>query len=213
MKSLPIDYVNRMKAILGDEYPLYEKAVNDAPIKAIRVNTDKISLEDFEKINIFGSEKIPYVENGFYLDYEKIGNHPYHHAGIIYVQEPAAMAPAECLTINPDWKILDMCAAPGGKSTQLKNKLGEKGLLVSNEIIPSRCKILTGNIERLGLKNTVTTCMDSSRLAKTFHKSFDMIMVDAPCSGEGMLRKEQISIDEWSPNNVLKCAERHVQKL
>ena len=213
MKSLPIDYVNRMKTILGDEYPLYEKAVNDAPIKAIRVNTDKISLEDFEKINIFGSEKIPYVENGFYLDYEKVGNHPYHHAGMIYVQEPAAMAPAECVEIKRDWKILDMCAAPGGKSTQLKNKLGEKGLLVSNEIIPSRCKILTGNIERLGLKNTVTTCMDSSRLAKTFPKTFDMIMVDAPCSGEGMFRKEQIAIDEWSPNNVLKCAERQAEIL
>ena len=213
MKSLPQDYVNRMKALLGDEYPLYEKAVNDQPVKAIRVNTNKISLEDFEKINIFGNEKIPYVKNGFYLDYEKVGNHPYHHAGMIYVQEPAAMAPAECLEINPDWKILDMCAAPGGKSSQLKNRLGKNGILVSNEIIPSRCKILTGNIERLGLKNTVTTCMDSTRLAKAFPKTFDMIMVDAPCSGEGMFRKEQIAIDEWSYENVLKCAERQAEIL
>ncbi len=213
MKNLSQDYVNRMKSLLGDEYPLYEKAVNDTPIKAFRVNTDKISLEDFSKINIFGNEKIPYVENGFYLEYDKVGNHPYHHAGMIYVQEPAAMAPAECVEINPDWKILDMCAAPGGKSSQLKNKLGENGILVSNEIIPSRCKILTSNIERLGLKNTVTTCMDTARLAKTFPKTFDMIMVDAPCSGEGMFRKEQIAIDEWSPQNVLKCAERQAEIL
>ncbi len=213
MKKLPVDYVNRMKALLGDEYPLYEKALNNPPVRAIRVNTEKISLEAFQKINVFGSEKIPYVENGFYLEYEKVGNHPYHHAGMIYVQEPAAMAPAECLEINPDWKILDMCAAPGGKSSQLKNKLSEKGVLVSNEIVPARCKILTGNIERLGLKNTVTTCMDTERLASAFPKTFDMIMVDAPCSGEGMFRKEQIAVDEWSIDNVLKCAERQEKIL
>lgn len=118
------------------------------------------------------------------------------------------MAPAECIDIQPDWKILDMCAAPGGKSTQLKNKLGDKGVLVSNEIIPSRCKILTGNIERLGLKNTVTTCMDSARLARSFPHTFDLIMVDAPCSGEGMFRKEEIAVSEWSEENVKKCAVR-----
>ena len=184
MKKLPESYVNRMKAILGDEYPLYEKALCDEPVKAFRVNTDKISVEDFAKIDGFSGGKIPYTENGFYLNYDKIGNHPYHHAGMIYVQEPAAMAPAESIDIKPDWKILDMCAAPGGKSTQLKNKLQEKGILVSNEIIPSRCKILTGNIERLGLLNTVTTCMATATLADTFPDTFDMIMVDAPCSGE-----------------------------
>ena len=137
-----------MKSLLKDEYPLYEKAMNEPAQKGFRVNTEKISLEDFEKINPFGSEKIPYVENGFYLETEKAGNHPLHHAGVIYIQEPAAMAPAECVKIEPHFKVLDMCAAPGGKSTQLKNKLGKDGILVSNEIIPSRCKILTGNIER-----------------------------------------------------------------
>lgn len=213
MKDLPIEYKKRMKTLLGDEYESYEKALLEPPVRAFRVNTDKISLDEFEKINVFSSKKIPYVENGFYLNYDKIGNHPYHHAGMIYVQEPAAMAPAECIDINPDWKILDMCAAPGGKSTQLKNKLGENGLLVSNEIIPSRCKILTGNIERLGLNNVVTTCMDTGRLAKTFPKTFDMIMVDAPCSGEGMFRKEEIAIDEWSLDNVKKCAERQAEIL
>lgn len=213
MKQLPNEYTERMKTLLGEEYADYEKAMNDAPVKAFRVNTDKISLENFEKLNIFGKEKIPYVENGFYLDYDKVGNHPYHHAGMIYVQEPGAMAPAECIDIGPEWTVLDMCAAPGGKSTQLKNKLGKNGVLVSNEIIPSRCKILTGNIERLGLLNTVTTCMDSARLANTFPETFDLIMVDAPCSGEGMFRKEEIAISEWSPENVEKCALRQTEIL
>ena len=208
MKTLPLEFCERMKSLLGGQYDAFLAALNEQPVKAFRVNTDKITLEDFEKINIFSSGKIPYVQNGYYLDYEKIGNHPYHHAGLIYVQEPAAMAPAECLEINPDWHILDMCAAPGGKSTQLKNKLGKNGVLVSNEIIPSRCKILTGNIERLGLQNTVTTCMDTSRLAKVFPKTFDMVMVDAPCSGEGMFRKDEVAINEWSLDNVKMCSLR-----
>lgn len=202
-----------MKALLGDEYSLYEKAVNEPPVKAFRVNKSKISIDDFEKINPFGNEKIPYVDGGYYLNFEKVGNHPFHHAGMIYVQEPAAMAPAECIDIDPDFKILDMCAAPGGKSTQLKNKLGDKVLLVSNEIIPTRCKILTGNIERLGLKNCVITCMDTSRLADMFPDTFDIIMVDAPCSGEGMFRKEPVAIDEWSTENVKMCAERQTEIL
>ena len=135
MKELAREYSERMKKLLGNSFDDYMNALNESPVRSFRVNTNKISLEDFEKLNIFSNERIPYVENGFYLDYDKIGNHPYHHAGMIYVQEPAAMAPAECVEIEPDWKIVDMCAAPGGKSTQLKNKLGENGILVSNEII------------------------------------------------------------------------------
>lgn len=213
MKQLPQDFVNRMKGLLGSEYADFELSLNREPQKAFRVNKSKIDIEQFEKINPFGSEKIPYVDGGYYLNYDKVGNHPFHHAGLIYVQEPAAMAVVECVDIYPDAKVLDMCAAPGGKSTHLKNKIGDGGLLVSNEIIPSRCKILTGNIERLGLKNCVTTCMDTSRLADTFPHTFDVIMVDAPCSGEGMFRKEQIAIDEWSLENVQKCAERQTEIL
>ena len=213
MKQLPLEFENRMKSLLGSGYDDFVASLNQPPVKAFRVNKTKISIEDFEKINPFGQEKIPYVEGGYYLDCEKVGNHPFHHAGMIYVQEPAAMAPAECIDIEPDSKILDMCAAPGGKSTQLKNKLGENGLLVSNEIIPSRCKILTGNVERLGIKNCVTICTDTARLAALFPDAFDVIMVDAPCSGEGMFRKEPVAIDEWSPENVQKCAERQTEIL
>lgn len=213
MKKLPEEFINRMKLLLGNEYEQYEASVNDAPVRAFRVNTDKISTEEFEKLCDIPCEKIPYVENGYYFDYDKIGNHPFHHAGMIYVQEPGAMAPAECIDINPEWTVLDMCAAPGGKSTQIKNKLGKNGVLVSNEIIPSRCKILTGNIERLGLHNTITTCMDSARIAQLYPAAFDMIMVDAPCSGEGMFRKDDTAIAEWNTDNVKLCAQRQAEIL
>lgn len=213
MKQLPKEFAERMKYLLGNEFLDYEYSFNEPAVRAFRVNTDKISVENFEKINIFGQEKIPYVESGYYLEFDKIGNHPFHHAGMIYVQEPSAMAPVECLDIEPDSKILDMCASPGGKSTQLKNKLNDNGLLISNEIVFSRCKNLIGNIERLGLKNCITTCMDSSRLANFFPKMFDIVVVDSPCSGEGMFRKNQTAIDEWSKENVLKCAERSANIL
>ncbi len=199
--------------MLGDEYDDFLMSYDEKPVRAFRVNTDKISLEDFEELNIFPTEKIPYVENGFYFDCDGIGNHPYHHAGMFYIQEPAAMVPVESIDINHDWKVLDLCAAPGGKSSQIKNKLGENGVLVSNEIVPSRCKILTGNMERMGFKNVVTTCMHPQKLSKEFPETFDMIMVDAPCSGEGMFRKEEIAIDEWTPENVLMCAERQAEIL
>ncbi len=213
MIKLPEKYKERMKLLLGEDYEAYERSLSEPPVRAFRVNTDKISVEDFEKICPFPHEKIPYSDNGFYFTYDKIGNHPFHHAGMIYVQEPGAMASVECIDIDPDWAVLDMCAAPGGKSTQIKNKLGEKGILVSNEIIPSRCKILTGNIERLGLKNVITTCADTERLTRLFHKDFDLIMVDAPCSGEGMFRKEEIAVSEWSEENVRLCAERQLEIL
>ena len=208
MKNLPEEFVVRMKALLGSEYPLYEQAVNSKPVRAYRVNTNKISVEDFMKLGVLGGERIPYCETGFYLDEEKIGSHPFFHAGMIYVQEPAAMMPAECVDIDPGWNVLDMCASPGGKSSQIRNKLSENSVLVSNEIVPSRCRVLTGNIERMGFRNTVTTCADTDRLAALFPKRFDLVTVDAPCSGEGMFRKDDDAVNEWSAENVRKCAER-----
>ena len=198
-----------MKQLLSDEeFRLYESSYDENAVRAFRVNTEKISVEDFTQIDPFSSEPVPYVETGFYLTQDKVGNHPFHHAGMIYVQDPGAMATAECLDIDPDWWILDMCAAPGGKSSQLRNKLGEHGVLVSNEIVHARCRILTGNMERLGFRHSATTCLDPARIAQLFPETFDMIMVDAPCSGEGMFRKDDIAIREWSVENVLHCAQR-----
>ena len=209
MKELPAAFASRMKQLLGEEeFGLYEESFQQNAARAFRVNTEKISVKDFADIDPFSSEPIPYAETGFYLNYDKVGNHPFHHAGMIYVQDPGAMAPAECLDIQPDWWVLDMCAAPGGKSSQLRNKLGENGVLISNEIVPARCKILTGNMERLGFRNTATTCLDPARIARLFPETFDLVMVDAPCSGEGMFRKDDIAIQEWSPENVLHCAQR-----
>lgn len=209
MKELPLEFTTRMKAILGeDEFKQYLRSFDSPAVRAFRVNTEKISLTEFDSINPFPGDHIPYVETGYYLEQEKAGNHPFHHAGMIYIQDPGAMATAECLDVDPDWWVLDLCAAPGGKSSQLKNKLGPNGILVSNEIVPSRCKILTGNIERLGFRNTATTCMAPDRLAKIFPETFDLVMVDAPCSGEGMFRKDDTAIHEWSTANVLHCAQR-----
>lgn len=214
MINLPDKFSERMITLLGEEeYGKYLASFNDKAQRSLRVNTEKMMVSDFLRSEKFECEKVPYSESGFYFDSEKVGAHPYHHAGIIYVQEPAAMAPAECIDIEKDWFILDACAAPGGKSTQLKNKLGENGVLVSNEIIPSRCKTLTGNVERLGLRNVITTCADVKRLSELFPKCFDLVCVDAPCSGEGMFRKDENAVREWSEENVMKCAERQKEIL
>ncbi len=204
---LPDEFEKRMKTLLGGDYEAFIKTYSEPPVRAFRINTKKISEEDFEKINPFGGEKIPFADGAYYFSYDGIGNHPCHHAGMVYVQEPAAMSPVSCVDIQPDWKILDLCAAPGGKSGQLAAGL-DGGLLVSNEIIPSRCKILTGNMERLGFRNVITTCTDAGRLSELFGEEFDLVVVDAPCSGEGMFRKDGTAVKEWSPENVRHCAER-----
>lgn len=209
---LPIDFTNRMKTILGEEYEKFEASYSEVPVRSFRVNTNKISEENFEKINPFGGKKIPYAENGFYFSCDGIGNHPYHHAGMIYIQEPSAMAPVASVDIQSGWNILDLCASPGGKSTQAAAQ-NPDGVLVSNEIIPSRCKTLTGNIERMGFRNVITTCADAKKIASLYCEVFDLVIVDAPCSGEGMFRKDENAQNEWSVENVLHCAERQREIL
>jgi NOL1/NOP2/sun family putative RNA methylase len=213
MKQLPAAFASRMKRLLGNEFDAFMASFDQPAERAFRVNTDKIRLADFAAANTLDSQPIPYVPTGYYFRGEKIGHHPFHHAGMVYAQDPGAMATAECLDIDPDWWVLDLCAAPGGKTSQLKNKLGENGMLISNEIIPSRCKILTGNVERLGFTHMATTCLDPARVAALFPQTFDLIMVDAPCSGEGMFRKDDTAIAEWSEENVARCAARQKEIL
>jgi 16S rRNA C967 or C1407 C5-methylase (RsmB/RsmF family)/NOL1/NOP2/fmu family ribosome biogenesis protein len=201
-----------MKDLLGDDYDNFIASFDEAPVRSFRINTNKISEEDFLAVNPFGGEKINYADNAYYFNFDGIGNHPYHHAGMIYIQDPGAMSAVASVNIQPDWKVLDLCAAPGGKSTQAASKLTD-GLLVSNEIIPSRCKILTGNIERLGIRNAVTTCSDVKRLSTLMGEEFDLVITDAPCSGEGMFRKDETAISEWSTGNVKLCAERQAEIL
>ncbi len=209
---LPSGFTERMKSLLGNGYDSFIASYNEKPVRSFRINTTKISADNFEKINPFGGEKIRYSDNSYYFDFEKIGNHPYHHAGMIYIQEPAAMSAVASIDIQKDWNVLDMCAAPGGKSIQAAVQ-NTDGVIVSNEIIPSRCKILTGNIERMGFRNAVTTCTDAKRLSELFGSVFDLVIVDAPCSGEGMFRKDETAVNEWSTANVENCAIRQKEIL
>lgn len=202
---LPNEFKDRMKILLGESYERFIDSYSEPEVKSIRVNTEKIDVESFKKIAPFKIEKIPYTEDGFYVSETSLGNHPYHHAGLYYVQDPAAMMPANLIKLDADMIVLDLCAAPGGKSTQIASKLKD-GILVSNEINPNRAKVLFSNIERMGLKNTIILNNDSYSLAKKYPSTFDVIFIDAPCSGEGMFRKDSNAIKEWSLKKIDECA-------
>ena len=174
----------------------------------------KTTAAEFLKQAPFTLRKVPWAEEGYYYSStDTPGKHPYHDAGVYYIQEPSAMAPAEYLEAMPGEKILDLCAAPGGKSTQIAGKMNGEGLLLCNEIHPARAKILSENIERLGIVNAIVTNETPEHLAEHFVEYFDKILVDAPCSGEGMFRKNEIACMEWSMENVQNCAMRQDEIL
>lgn len=203
------DFYERMKIILKDDYESFLKSLNRERTKGIRINTLKIDIQSFKDISPFKLlEGVPWEMRGFYIDEDKPGKHPYHQAGLYYIQEPSAMAVVPVLRIKPDDKVLDLCAAPGGKSTQAACYLNSSGLLVCNEIESKRAKVLSENIERMGIKNAVVTNNSPKDLVKVFKSYFDKIIVDAPCSGEGMFKKEESAIEDWSIENVKGCAER-----
>lgn len=208
---LPEKFKARMMALLGDEYEKFERALIEVPSKrGIRVNPIKTSDEDIcEELKI-PEAKIPYVKGAYFLPdgYEGIGLTPSHHAGRIYVQDPGAMATAASVTVEPDFFVADLCAAPGGKSTQAASYLGEGGFILSNEYVPKRAKMLVGNFERMGIRCGMVTSLDTAKLRELFDSFFDLVIADAPCSGEGMFRKDVPAIEEWSEENVKLCAER-----
>ena len=209
---LPAEFEARMKALLGDEFADFERAFDAPAVRALRVNTQKMSVEQFLSVCPFPVTPVPFCPQGFYFDFDGIGHHPLHHSGAVYVQEPAAMAVLECCEIVPGMKILDLCASPGGKTSQAAAKTGGEGVLVSNEIVPDRCRVLLQNVERLGIRNAVVTNADTATLSESL-RDFDLVIVDAPCSGEGMMRKNQNAIDEWSTENVQMCAARQKEIL
>lgn len=216
---LPQKFTERMKKILGKEYEKYENSMSCEKSSALRLNG--VKSKNFEKFYEFeteiGLKKIPYVTDGFYFSCEKPGNHSYHHAGLIYIQEPSAMMPVACLEgllpENCDVKVLDSCASPGGKSSQVANIVSENSIIVSNEIVPSRCKTLVGNTERQGFRNFIVLNSDTKHLSQKFSNEFSVVICDAPCSGEGMFRKSEAAREEWSEENVLLCAERQKEIL
>ena len=210
--KLPEKFLERMKQDLETEYDAFLKSYEEDPRIALRVNTLKLSSNDFQKTVDFCGKNVSWCENGFYYDGKK-GNHPSSIAGLFYSQEPSAMIAAETIDIKVGDKVLDLCAAPGGKTTQLAAKLSGTGLLVSNEVVPQRAKILCENIERMGIKNAVVTNMYPEKMENHFIEFFDKIVVDAPCSGEGMFRKDDVAIQEWSIEHTISCAQRQLSIL
>ncbi len=206
---LPAEFLDRMEKMLGHEYQAFLNSYDIEKYQALRWNGLRKNKEVFVEKNLFGLQPVLWEEDGFY--YEKgsrPGKHPYHEAGVYYIQEPSAMAPVHYLEPKSGEIILDLCAAPGGKSTQIAAKMKGRGILVTNEIHPQRAKILSENIERMGISNAIVLNETPQRLAERFVGVFDKILVDAPCSGEGMFRKNDDATNEWSVQNVALCAER-----
>lgn len=213
--NLPEAFAERMKNRLGEkEWSAFLAALKGEPYKGVRVNTLKLTPEEFIRLFPYSLEKVEWEPNGFYVSEKKLGGHPYHFAGLFYSQEPSAMCAAPLLGVKPGERVLDLCSAPGGKGTRLAADLHGQGLIVLNEPIPARAKILSQNAERMGIPNAVITSEYPETLAKRFPEYFDKIMVDAPCSGEGMFRKNaEEALSEWSEENVTLCAERQSEIL
>ena len=208
---LPEKFKERMKSILKDEYNDFERALTEEKAKkGLRVNTLKCSDTDFIKSSNLPLSPLSYVKHGYSFDEEisGIGNTPEHASGQFYVQDPGAMASAAVLEVEPGMLIADLCAAPGGKSTQIAASLMGEGVILSNEYVPKRAKILVGNFERMGIRNGIVTSLDTNEFTKLYENIFDIVVVDAPCSGEGMFRKDVPAIEEWSEENVKVCKER-----
>lgn len=217
--NLPIEFEKKMKAFLGDEWDDFLYSYDNNRFQALRFNTLKVQSQEermriLKTLKISSDKKVSWANEAYYFDENvRPGKHPYHEMGLYYIQEPSAMSAAALLAPKPGMRVLDLCAAPGGKSTQLATYLGDSGLLVSNEINTQRCRILSQNIERMGIKNAIVTNEDSFVLASHFPGFFNAIQVDAPCSGEGMFRKLPEAIEQWSMENVAICAERQKEIL
>jgi NOL1/NOP2/sun family putative RNA methylase len=213
--ELPPAFLSKMAALLGDEYNEFASSLGQQPLVGLRVNTLKISVEEFTQIYPYSLSPIPWCQCGFLVNEQKLekgsmlpGKHPYHTAGIYYLQEPSAMAAAEALSPIQGEKVLDLAAAPGGKATHLASLMKNTGVLVANEIHPRRVWDLAENLERCGITNAVVTNETPQRLADHFGEFFDRVMLDAPCSGEGMFRKGDIARKEWKPDLPTSCALR-----
>ena len=216
----PEEFLKRMEQMLGGEYEDFLSALKQEPYQALRLNSLKKDADGERAATVLTQNTfahltpVPWAENGYYYTPgDQPGRHPYHEAGLYYIQEPSAMAPVELLGVRPGEKVLDLCAAPGGKSTQIAAKLQGKGILLCNEIHPARAKILSENVERMGICSALVTNETPQRLAELFPAYFDRVLADAPCSGEGMFRKNRAACGEWSRENVELCAGRQDEIL
>ena len=207
---LPQDFLIRMEKQLGDDYPAFLASLERPRAVALRFNP----LKGQRPVLPFVGLPVDWEPEGFYYDPEaRPGLHPYHEAGVYYLQEASAMSAVALLDPQPGEKICDLCAAPGGKTTQIAGRLAGEGFLLCNEINPKRARILSRNIERMGVANALVTNEHPQRLADKFAGYFDRVLIDAPCSGEGMFRKEEAAVTDWSQETVEMCARRQAEIL
>ena len=198
MADLPQSFLDSMKEILGEDYEAFLTGFDGQRQYGLRVNTLKMNLEEFERIAPFHLKKVPWISNGYFYEAEDVpAKHPFYSAGLYYLQEPSAMTPASRLKVQPGERVLDLCAAPGGKATELGAALQGEGLLVANDINTARARALLRNLELFGISNSFVTNEPPHVLAERFPEFFHKIMVDAPCSGEGMFRKNPAVVDSW----------------
>lgn len=207
---LPEIFLERMRRQLGEEYPAFLESLERPRAVALRLNPLKGKLPQLP----FAQAQVPWEPMGYYYDpATRPGLHPYHEAGVYYLQEASAMAPVSLLDPQPGERICDLCAAPGGKSTQIAGRMNGEGLLLCNEINPKRAKILSRNIERMAVSNALVTNEHPQDLARRLPEFFDRVLIDAPCSGEGMFRKEEAAVTDWSVETVEMCARRQAEIL
>ena len=212
---LPEEFLNRMREMIGEEETLLlDKACEKEPVQALRLKKNKKKPDGcIDLLSEMKLEKLSYEDDGYLFDPDCApGRRPFHDAGAYYIQDPGAMIPGALLRksgyLKEGMKVLDLCASPGGKSTQIASAMAGKGILFSNEIVKNRCSVLSSNIERMGITNAVVLNETSEKLAERFPGYFDAVIVDAPCSGEGMFRKNSEAVSQWSAENVEMCAER-----
>lgn len=204
--KLPEAFTDRMSHMLGPEYADFIASYDQPRNYGLRVNTLKLSPDEFAAISPFKLEPVPWAAEGFYIsDEDRPAKHPYYHAGLYYIQEPSAMTTVSVLEPKPGDRVLDLCAAPGGKSTQIAARLANKGVLVTNDVNSQRIIALVRNLEMFGAKNYCILNELPSRLAERFAGYFDKIVIDAPCSGEGMFRKDPFAVKSWGEFSVEKC--------
>ncbi len=213
--SLPTAFIERMqKQLPKTEWEAFFAVYGQTPVKGLRLNPLKGDKATLQSKFPFLGEQVPWEEYGFYHSEEKLGNNPYYMAGLAYSQEPSAMSVAPLLEVRAGDKVLDLCSAPGGKGTQMACRMQGKGIIVCNEPVFARAKILSQNVERLGITNAVVSSEPPEKLSRKLGGYFDKILVDAPCSGEGMFRKNaDEALGEWSLENIALCAERQARIL
>ena len=207
--TLPASFLEKMRFLLDQEYDKFMSSYDEQRYYGLRVNELKVSHEQWLGLTPFQEHLHPilWTDNAYYYEeQDRPGKHPHYHAGMYYIQEPSAMVPVELLDVQPGHRVLDLCAAPGGKSTQIASKLQGRGILVTNDIAFERTKVLAKNIELAGVRNAVVMNEHPSQIATSFSQWFDRVLIDAPCSGEGMFRKNESMIEEWENFSVDRCS-------